>query len=134
MDALIIDHTEFTPRVMLDPVNRIFEFEGVSRPENVTTFYAPVIDWMTDFESDLYKINVSGGKKFNINIVFKLSYFNSASAKMIFIMLESLSRIRNMGFSFIIDWYYDEGDDQMCDDGHELSEAIEIPFNFYTNS
>jgi len=133
MDALIIEKTEFTPRVTLDPENCIFEFEGVSRPENVSTFYSPVIEWITDYESELYKINVSGGKKFNINVVFKLSYFNSASAKMIFIMLESIVRIKNMGFPLDIDWFYDEGDDQMCDDGHELSEAVEMPFNFHTN-
>lgn len=133
MDALIIENTEFTPRIKFDPENRIFEFEGVSRPENVSVFYAPVIDWMTDYESDLYKINVSSGKKFDLKVIFKLSYFNSASAKMIFILLESLVRIRNMGFGFDIDWYYEDGDDQMLDDGHELSDAIEIPFNFYAD-
>jgi hypothetical protein len=133
MNALIIEKTEFTPRINFDPEARIFEFEGVSRPENVSIFYTAVIDWMTDYESELYKINVSGGKKFGINIVFKLSYFNSASAKMIFMLLESFVRIKNMGFSFNIDWYYEEGDDQMLDDGHELSEAIEMPFNFHAS-
>ncbi len=134
MNALIIQSTEFTPSISLNPESRIFEFEGISRPEDVLTFYTSVIDWITDYESELYKINVSGGKKFELNIIFRLSYFNSSSAKMIFLILESLSRIRKMGYPLNIEWYYDEGDDQMYDDGHELSEAIDIPFNFHAES
>jgi hypothetical protein len=134
MNTLIIQGTEFTPGIDFNPENRKLEFQGVSRPENVSEFYTPVIEWITDYESDLYKINVSGGSKFLLDIVFRLSYFNSASAKMIFTILESIARIRNMGFPVNIDWYYDEGDDQMCEDGQELSDAIDIPFNFHTNS
>jgi hypothetical protein len=39
-----------------------------------------------------------------------------------------------MGYPFNIEWYYEEGDDQMYDDGYELSEAIDIPFNFHATS
>jgi hypothetical protein len=130
MDALIIEATEFTPKVSFDPVARTIEFDGVSRPENVSAFYTSVIDWMTGYESELYKNKVLGGKKFDVNIIFKFSYFNSASAKMIYTLLESLLRIKNMGYTLNVDWYYEDGDDQMHDDGEELSEAIDIPFNF----
>lgn len=134
MEALTIESTEFTPRVSFDPATRVIQFEGVSRPENVSAFYNEVIDWMTGYESELYKNKVLGGKKFDIKVVFKFSYFNSASAKMIYNLLESLVRIKNMGYNINIDWYYEEGDDQMHDDGEELSEAIDIPFNFYEQS
>lgn len=131
MEALLIESTEFTPKITFDPETRTIEFEGVSRPENVTAFYNNVVDWMTEYESELYKNNVLGGKKFDVNVVFKFSYFNSASAKMIYLLLESLSRIKNMGYMVKIDWYYEEGDDQMHDDGEELSEAVDIPFNIH---
>jgi hypothetical protein len=130
MENLEIKETEFTPRVKFDWSNNYFEFDGVSRPENVFLFYEPLIDWMTTYESELYKIHVSQGKKFTVEVVFKFSYFNSASAKMIYNMLECLSRIRRMGFTLSIDWYCEDGDDQMREDGEELSEAIDIPFNF----
>jgi hypothetical protein len=134
MDALIIEATEFTPKVSFDPDSRTIEFDGVSRPENVSAFYTSVIDWMTGYESELYKNKVLGGKKFDVNVIFKFSYFNSASAKMIYSLLESLQRIKNMGYTLNVDWYYEEGDDQMHDDGEELSEAIDIPFNFLERS
>ena len=134
MDALIIEATEFTPMVSFTPETRTIEFDGVSRPENVSAFYARVIDWMTGYESELYKNKVMGGKKFDVNVIFKFSYFNSASAKMIYTLLESLLRLKNMGYTLNIDWYYEEGDDQMHDDGEELSEAIDIPFTFLVKS
>jgi hypothetical protein len=131
MEALIIESTEFTPRISFDPETRTIEFEGVSRPENVAAFYANVIDWMTEYESELYKNKVLGGKKFIVNVIFKFSYFNSSSAKMIYIVLESLVRIKGLGYELHVDWYYEEGDDQMHDDGEELSEAIDVPFHFH---
>lgn len=130
MEALHITSTEFTPGVSFNPETNIFEFEGVSRPENVIEFYTPVNEWITSYESLLYKKHVSGEKKTGLHINFKFSYFNSSSAKMIYIFLESIHRINGMGFPVDIDWYYDEGDDQMFEDGEELSEAIDIPFEF----
>lgn len=134
MDGLQIEKTDFTPYVYFNPVLNEFTIEGVSRPENVTQFYTGVNDWIAEYESQLYKNHVLGGKKFNLHIIFKFSYFNSASAKMIFQFLESLRRIRMMGYTIEVDWYYDEGDDQMLEDGEELSEAIEIQFNFISKS
>ncbi len=63
MDNLEIKETEFTPRIMFNREEHILEFDGVSRPENVALFYNPVIDWITTYESELYKNHVSGGKK-----------------------------------------------------------------------
>src|SRR5208283_2455031 len=125
MENLEIKETEFTPQVKFDWSNNYFEFDGVSRPENVFLFYEPILDWMTTYESELYKNHVSAGKKFDVKVVFKFSYFNSASAKMIYNMLECLLRIKQMGYILTIDWYSEDGDDQMRDDGEELSEAID---------
>jgi hypothetical protein len=134
MDVLQIEKTDFTPLIYFSPVLNELTIEGVSRPENVTQFYTAVNDWVAEYESQLYKNHVLAGKKFTIHVIFKFSYFNSASAKQIFIFLESLRRIRMMGYEIDIDWYYDDGDDQMLEDGEELSEAIEIPFNFHANT
>jgi hypothetical protein len=131
MDILQINKTEFTPDVTFNPITNELTFDGVSRPENVAEFYTLVIDWVTNYESVLYKNHVLGGKKFDVRVIFKFSYFNSASAKMIFTILESIRRINMMGYTIKIEWYYDEGDDQMKEDGEELSEAIDIPFAYF---
>jgi hypothetical protein len=131
MEILQISKTEFTPDVTFNPITNELVFEGVSRPENVAEFYTPIIDWVANYESVLYKNHVLAGKKFDVRVIFKFSYFNSSSAKMIFTLLESIRRINMMGYKIQIEWYYDEGDDQMKEDGDELSEAIDIPFDFF---
>jgi len=128
MNLLQIAKGEFTPEVTFDPETHTFKMVGVSRPENVSEFYTEVMEWITTYESELYKNHVLGGKKFGLSFSFHFSYFNSASSKMIFTLLECLVRIKAMGYTTNIFWYYEQDDDQMREDGEELSEAIEIPF------
>lgn len=129
MELLNIKPGEFTPEVILDPVERKFEFKGISRPENAIAFYTGVYNWFADYESSLKKIVYAGQDKFNLTCNFYFTYFNSASAKMIYTILEILKGIRKLGFGLTINWLYDKGDDQMREDGEELSEAIELMFN-----
>jgi len=48
MESLKIEATDKTPRIILDPYNDIFEISGNSRPENVSEFYFPVINWLNE--------------------------------------------------------------------------------------
>jgi hypothetical protein len=125
-----IEETEFTPELLFDIEERKFLFKGVSRPEDVFKFYTPAIAWLRGFEQEImthtntkYTIPV-------INVEFRLSYFNSSSSKMLLQILEIIKRIQDKGIEIKVDWYYDEHDEQMYDDGIDLSESIEIPFNF----
>ena len=34
------------------------------------------------------------------------------------------------GINIKIDWFYEEGDDKMMEDGEDLAEAIELKFNY----
>jgi len=49
MDAIYIDATDETPYVALDAEKKVFEFSGKSLPEDVVTFYQPIIDWLEEF-------------------------------------------------------------------------------------
>lgn len=130
MKPLKIIATEFTPRVSFDPNTRIFELHGISRPEDVMGFYNQLIQWLKQYEeSTLCHSNA----KYDINelhVIIKLSYFNSASSKSLIQVLELFKRFNNKGLPVRIDFYYDEGDDQMRDDGEDLSDAIELEFNY----
>ena len=44
MEKLIIEATGNSPRIVLDPESRNFEFSGESRPENVRKFYLPILE------------------------------------------------------------------------------------------
>lgn len=129
MEQLTINATEYTPEINLNPEERLFEFKGVSRPENAINFYTNIYNWFADYESSLKKIVYAGQDKFSITCNFYFTYFNSASSKMIYTILEILKGIKKLGFGLTINWHYDSGDDQMREDGEELSEAIELFFN-----
>lgn len=129
MNPLIIEKGEFTPFVKLDPENHSILIQGVSRPENAKNFYAPIIDWVVSLEGELYQKKKDSDKIIPLHVTFKFMYFNSASAKMVFMMLECLNRLKKQGFEVVIDWFYEDGDDQMLDDGQELSEALQLGFN-----
>jgi len=131
MEPLFIEAGEFTPEISFDSNSNIFEISGVSRPENVMGFYQPAFSWLQEYENEVlgegldYKYRVN-----SLKLIIKLSYFNSASSKAILQILDLIRKFHLKGVNVEIDFYYDEGDEQMREDGEDLSEAIEIPFNY----
>jgi hypothetical protein len=130
MKSLILESTESTPEVHFNPDNHILDMSGVSMPENASGFYQQIIDWL-----DVYKENVAnkntGEDDILIKLNFKLTYCNSASAKYLLIIMERLKTLKGSGINIEINWYYDAGDELMLDDGKDLSDTINLPFNYH---
>ncbi len=131
MNKFLIEETEFTPEISFDLSTRKFIFKGVSRPEDVFKFYEPAIEWLRELDQNLHTHTDTKYNITNINVEFRLTYFNSSSSKMLLQILEILAKIQQLDVEICIDWYYDENDEQMYDDGMDLSESVKIPFNFY---
>ena len=49
MEALIIKETNDTPAITFDKENNRFEIKGKSLPENVNSFYEPVLKWLEQY-------------------------------------------------------------------------------------
>jgi len=131
MENLFIESTEFSPKVVFDVKNRIFELSGISRPEDVIAFYESII-----FKVENY-VNRIIDKEDNLNnfkfyLKFDLTYMNSASSKYILQILDHFKQLFKQGAEIIVDWYYDDIDDQIFEDGEDLSDVIKIPFNLIT--
>ncbi|MBN8704142.1 MAG: DUF1987 domain-containing protein [Bacteroidetes bacterium] len=122
MDALRLDSTEFTPKVIFDPAGGKFEISGESRPENSGKFYEPLINWL-----DQYKNNAKSG---SINFEFRFEYFNSSSAKYILDILKHINTINQNGCKVKIKWSFDALDEDMKESGEEFSKLIDVPFEF----
>lgn len=126
MEKLIIDATLNSPRVELDPTDKRFEFSGESRPENVRSFYLPILDWL-----EAYAKTLSGNRdKDPITFDFNLEYFNSTSAKYILDIFKSLYTIHENGNEILIRWYYEEDDEDMYEVGMEMSRMSRLPFEY----
>ena len=121
MDALYLEGSDETPEVKLDAEKNIFEFNGKSLPEDVATFYNPILDWL-----DLYSDNLNE----TTHVKFKLDYFNTASSKMILDILLKLEAFQDSGKEVKVLWYFAEDDEDMEDAGGEYAEIVDIPFEF----
>jgi hypothetical protein len=122
---LKIGGTEDTPEINFNSQANEFLISGRSLPEDVTTFYKPVFEWLEVFlaKKDLKAI-----------FKFKLEYFNTASSKIILDILMKLEEIKQEnGSDLKVEWFYDESDDDMLEAGEEYKDLVEIPFNIIPN-
>ena len=119
MEALDIRATNDTPKVLLDPENDIFEISGRSLPEDVVSFYQPVIDWLEEYKDEALD---------RTEFVFKYIYFNTATSKLVQDILFKLEEIKETGKEVHVMWFYEQDDEDMLDLGEEFSENVDIPF------
>jgi len=129
MESLNIEPTEFTPRLNFDPENNLFEISGFSRPENVIGFYRPVLKWLDEYSDAVLTKNIDFNKN-QLVVNLKMTYFNSASSKFILDILLEFMKYHSRGNEVIINWYYEDGDDEIQESGEEISDMLGYPFNF----
>lgn len=126
-----IEETEHSPRVYFDSDHNTFELIGVSRPEDVVAFYEPVRSEIEAYTNDiLAKIDKIDRDSFNFMLMFDLYYINSASSKYILQIIDSFRKLHHHSLNISIVWKYEDNDDQILEDGEDLSEVIGIPFEF----
>ena len=109
--------TKRTPWIYMEP-GRIF-IMGRSIPENPGEFYRPVKEWISAFAR-----NSTGISK----IEFGFEYINTSSTKWIFTILKELGEMKDLGDKASVTWYYEQGDEDMCELGFILRSLIECPF------
>ena len=129
MNSLIIPGTDFTPKINFMVETGLLEFSGVSRPEDVAGFYEQPLEWLTKFEDFILKPDHKYECQ-ELHIVFKMSYFNSSSSKYLIQMLHHIKNLIDKGIEVKIDWYYEEGDEKMMEDGEDLADAVDLVFNY----
>jgi hypothetical protein len=120
MEELKISPTKNTPEILLNP-DGIIKVRGRSIHENVTDFFAPVEDWITQ-----YIINPANLTCVDLN----LEYCNSASAKVLIHMLQKITYVTLKNKKFIFNWYYEDGDDDILERGEYFASILDVPFNF----
>jgi hypothetical protein len=119
MNVIKIMGTDDTPSVTLDSAANAFEISGRSLPEDVAAFYNPILEWF-----DKYNQSPNAKTVFN----FKLTYFNTASSKMLLDILMKLEELHNAGKEVVVKWHYSEDDEDMKEAGEEYADIVDVPF------
>ena len=129
MEKLIIEATGNSPRIVLDPESKNFEFSGESRPENVRKFYLPILEWLETYTKEQEKLK-DGERTSELECQFNFEYFNSTSAKYILDIFKSLNAISALGIGLDIKWLYEEDDEDMLEVGQEMSRMSKLSFEY----
>ncbi len=124
MKAYTVEATDFSPRVLMDPANNIFELSGISRPENANDFYEPIVQWLEEYVQAPNQMT---------EIKFNFDYFNTSSLKYFLMILSKFKEITETDSELKIDWYYDKEDESMLEAGKSLEELSELEFDFIVN-
>lgn len=130
MENLIIPATDFTPSLSFILDSGTLELTGISRPEDVAGFYEEPLEWLRQLEEATLG---SGDMKYRVNelnVILRLSYFNSSSSKYLIMMLKHIKNMFDGGIQGQVDWYYEEGDEKMMEDGEDLADAVDLEFNY----
>jgi hypothetical protein len=120
MKELKIPPTKTSPEILLTPDGDI-KIRGRSIHENSIDFFKPVMEWLNEYVKEPADVTC---------IDINLEYFNSASAKIIIKLLQQLSYVKLKNKKFIINWYYEEGDEDILERGEYFSSVLNLPFNF----
>ena len=119
MEIINLKSTEDTPHVILDALSGQFEITEKSLPEDAAQFYNVILDWLSRYIKEPNP---------QTNFVFKLDYFNTASAKQLFKIL-SLLEILSKTNEVIISWYYMREDKDMLASGERYAKLVNIKIN-----
>ncbi|MBN2480903.1 MAG: DUF1987 domain-containing protein [Bacteroidales bacterium] len=120
MENLLIESTKKTPEVSFNAEGKI-RISGRSIPEDATKFYDDLFEWIYYFCQDPPE---------STTVDIELEYFNSGSSKALLHILRALREVVNKGNKLTINWYYEEGDDDIMERGEYYESILEIKFNF----
>lgn len=121
MKVIRIEPTETTPRVILNKDNGDLLIQGKCLPEDVKNFFTPIIEWF-----DLYLDEPNP----ETVVEFDFDYFNTASSKMILVILSRLRDLKRKGKWVQVIWKYPQYDLELEEAGEEFSSLLNIPFEF----
>jgi hypothetical protein len=119
MEPLLIEGTAKTPTVKFDAKEGVIEIKGRSIPENSIEFYKPLVEWLEEYSAaplELTQVNV------------QLEYFNTSSSKCILDVFKKLESIHKGKSEVIINWHYEEDDEDMLEAGEDYESIIRVPF------
>ena len=119
MEKMLIEGTPKTPTISFDTGSGILEIKGRSIPENSIEFYKPLVEQLEKY---------AGKPQGSTTVNIQLEYFNTSSSKCILDVFKKLENIHKGGAQIVINWYYEQDDEDMLEAGEDYQAIINIPF------
>ncbi len=119
LEPINIEGTPKTPSVKFDAEKGVIEIKGRSIPENSIEFYKPLVDWLEKYANEPMD---------STKVIVQLEYFNTSSSKCILDVFKKLETIHKSNKEVLINWYYEEDDEDMLEAGEDYESIIRVPF------
>ena len=118
----IIPLTKNTPEVILDPKG-IIKLTGRLIPENAEDFFNPIEEWINEYFKNPAEITY---------VEISLEYINSVGSKHLLDLIRKITHIhlKKNTSKFMINWYYEDVDEDMLEKGRFFSSDLSVPFNY----
>ena len=118
----IISSTINTPEVILDPKG-IIKITGRLIPENPLDFFITIEEWINEYFNNPAEITC---------VEISLEYINSVGSKHLLDLIRKITHIhfKKNTSKFMINWYYEDVDEDMLEKGRFFSSDLDVPFNF----
>ena len=120
MEPLVLAKTKKTPGVKFE--DGLIILDGRSTTNDPVSFYKQLQEWINHYSNHPAEFTA---------IDIKLEYFDTASSKHILDLLKTLDIGYKKGNKMVINWYYEQGDDDMHDIGIYFESFVKIPFKFH---
>jgi hypothetical protein len=112
---ILREATERLPKIDFDFGLGRFEIAGESYPENVIDAYGSILDALREYVET---------RPASCRLDIRLTYFNSASAKALMVILQRFDDIAAQGGDVKLTWYYDAEDENMLELGEDFGENL----------
>lgn len=119
MNVIKYKESGYLPGIILDTESKKFQISGRACPEDPVDFYKPVFDWLLKYAENPLSETV---------FEFKMTYYNTATSKILMMILQKLEDISDNGNDVKVKWFYSEDDEDMLEAGEDYLEMVEIDF------
>ena len=124
MKVISYKSQDLSPGILLDRESGAFQIFGVSCPEDAVEFYNPIFNWFDEYITNPLKRTV---------LDFKMSYYNSVSAKVFLMIMAKLEDLSGAGHDVLIRWFYNEDDDDLEEAGEEFDSIVDLDFELISS-
>lgn len=120
MEELYIKATKNSPEISFNTSGKL-RLKGRSIHENVHDYFGILLEWIATYTENPAETTF---------VDIQLEYFNSASAKYIVMMLQKLKEVTLKDKKYYVNWFYEEGDEDILERGEYFASVLDLEFNF----
>ena len=120
MDNLLVISTKSTPEIIFIP-NGTLMIKGCCRPNDPSTFYQPVFEWLKKFRA------IPAEK---ITLIIDVNYIDTPSSRCILQIIKVVCELNGQWIKSKIIWKYEFADEDMLDQGKIFEIKTNFPFEF----